>query len=131
MSLIFRSIWFFCSFFVSKGLLYRKKVVLLQLGKSCTTSSHWIPQGRNTARVFGCSGAIQVACPFFVSIRNRGKSVIKTKGERIKFSRLFCVCILEVNIALTVFYLVKVIFYFRNKVFVFHSSKHFFYMIWI
>ncbi len=43
-----------------------KKVVLLQLGKSYTTSSHWIPQGRNTARVFGCSGAIWVAYPFFV-----------------------------------------------------------------
>jgi len=34
-------------------------------GKSCTTSSCLIPQGRNTARVGGCSGAMQVAYPYF------------------------------------------------------------------
>lgn len=35
-----------------------EKAVLLHSGKSYTTSSHWIPQGRNAARAFGCSGAI-------------------------------------------------------------------------
>ena len=42
-----------------------EKVVLLHSGKSCTTSSSWIPQGGNTARASGCSGAIQGAYPSF------------------------------------------------------------------
>jgi hypothetical protein len=37
-------------------------------GKSCTTSSCLIPQGRNAARVGGCSGAMQVAYPFFIEL---------------------------------------------------------------
>ena len=32
-------------------------------GKSCTASSLRIPQDGNVAKVVGCSGAIQVACP--------------------------------------------------------------------
>ena len=32
-------------------------------GKSCTASSLRILQGGNTAKVVGCSGAMQVACP--------------------------------------------------------------------
>lgn len=34
-------------------------------GKSYTTSSHELPQGRKAARVSGCSGAIYSAYPFF------------------------------------------------------------------
>ena len=32
-------------------------------GQSCTASSLGIPQDGNIARVLGCSGAMQTACP--------------------------------------------------------------------
>ena len=35
----------------------------LKMGKSCTTSSLGILQDGNVAKVLGCSGAIQTACP--------------------------------------------------------------------
>lgn len=38
-------------------------------GKSYTTSSHELPQGRKAARVSGCSGAIYSAYPFFISVQ--------------------------------------------------------------
>jgi hypothetical protein len=41
------------------------KNVLSHPGKSYTTSSHLIPQVRNEARVFGCSGAICRLALFF------------------------------------------------------------------
>ena len=36
---------------------------LTKMGKSCTASSLRILQDGNVAKVVGCSGAIQVACP--------------------------------------------------------------------
>ena len=40
-----------------------KSCTASSLGKSCTASSLRILQGGNTAKVVGCSGAMQVACP--------------------------------------------------------------------
>lgn len=48
----------FDTFLLSTLVAPEKKVsTFAAWGKSCATSSHRIPQGRNTARVDGCSGA--------------------------------------------------------------------------
>ena len=36
---------------------------IIKMGKSCTASSLGILQDGNVAKVLGCSGAIQTACP--------------------------------------------------------------------
>jgi|GEM_PF-2346498 len=49
------------------NLLFVNKCLLLHLHRASLLRSapFELPQGGNTARVKGCSGAIEVACPFY------------------------------------------------------------------
>ena len=38
-------------------------IIFIYMGKSCTASSRGILQDGNVAKVLGCSGAMQTACP--------------------------------------------------------------------
>ncbi len=42
---------------------HKGKNQTIKMGKSCTASSLGILQDGNVAKVLGCSGAIQTACP--------------------------------------------------------------------
>ena len=49
---------------------------IFALGQGLATSSRQIPQGRNAARVVGCSGAISVLALFFLLVGNQtGKAI--------------------------------------------------------
>lgn len=48
--------------------LCRLKIVFLQRVSPVRPAPAEFPQGRKTARVGGCSGAMQVAYPFFIDL---------------------------------------------------------------
>jgi hypothetical protein len=61
---------------------------IFALGQGLATSSRQIPQGRNAARVVGCSGAISVLALFFLLVGKLNSRIHCDSEKVFKFAAL-------------------------------------------